>query len=154
MKYREHGVSLRRLEVDHFLPWVGGVPFHSFWTKYEKSIKYFLKRRFFFPLAKFYIFPFFSDIENDKIAVRNLEDKYQNFADPKDLTKAILLFLLWSKICLAYQVIQTSKNRSTENDGINLVYDFSLPRVIVAYIPMLFCKQKNIMTFSYLVFCR
>lgn len=42
---------------------------------------------FFFPLAKFYIFPFFSDIENDKIAVRNLEDKYQNFADPKDLTK-------------------------------------------------------------------
>lgn len=60
----------------------------------EKTIKFFIKRRYFVSLAEFYIILFFSDIENDKIAVRNLKDKYQNFSDPKDLTKGNYTFSL------------------------------------------------------------
>lgn len=40
--------------------------------------------RYFVSLAKFSLSLFPSLIENDKIAIRNLDDEYQNFAGLKD----------------------------------------------------------------------
>jgi len=59
--------------------------------------------------------------------------------------KTILFLLLSSKICVAYHLSYTNQEKektSSENGGVNLVYSFCLPSIIVTYVSMLFCNNS------------